>query len=124
FLAGQIFNLQGHWPGGIRLWAIGAVLAWLVLRNWLQAMLAALLVPAWIASEWSVRAEHFTGTARILVQFLAMVAITYLSARRDRSDSTFRRALGWAGGIALLPTCALLAAGGNEWSWRDRLPQL
>ena len=23
--------------------------------------LAALLIPAWIASEWSVRAEHFSG---------------------------------------------------------------
>ena len=24
FLAGQIFNLQEHWPGGLMLWAIGA----------------------------------------------------------------------------------------------------
>jgi uncharacterized membrane protein len=124
YVSGQIFNLQEHWPGGILLWAVGAVLSWLVLRDWVQATLAALLVPAWIASEWSVRAQHFSGMERILVQFLAMVAITYLSARRERSDSTFRRALGWAGGIALLPACALLAAGGNEWSWRDRLPQL
>jgi len=61
FLAGQIFNLQEHWPGGILLWAIGALLSWLVLRDWLQATLAALLVPAWIASEWSVRSEHFSG---------------------------------------------------------------
>ncbi len=58
FLAGQIFNLQEHWPGGILLWAIGAALSWLVLRDWIQAMLAALLVPAWIASEWSVRARR------------------------------------------------------------------
>ncbi len=36
YLAGQIFNLQEHWPGGILLWAIGAVLSWLVLRDWLQ----------------------------------------------------------------------------------------
>src|ERR1022692_1260591 len=28
FLAAQIFNLQEHWPGGILLWAIGAVLSW------------------------------------------------------------------------------------------------
>jgi len=95
FLAGQIFNLQEHWPGGILLWAIGAALSWLVLRGWIQATLAALLVPAWIASEWSVRAEHFSGSQRILVQFVAMVAVTYLSARRDNNndDSYFRRAL-------------------------------
>ena len=35
FLAGQIFNLQEHWPGGILLWAIGTVLSWLVLQDWL-----------------------------------------------------------------------------------------
>jgi uncharacterized membrane protein len=122
FLAGQIFNLQEHWPGGILVWAIGAVLTWLVLRDWLQATLSALLIPAWIASEWSVRAEHFKGMERILLQFLAMAAITYLSARQSKSDSHFRRALGWVGGLALLPVCALLAAGSYEWDWTRRLP--
>src|SRR5437879_3375292 len=124
FLAGQIFNLQEHWPGGVLLWAIGAVLSWLVLRDWIQATLAALLVPAWIASEWSVRAQHFSGMEKILVQFLAMVAITYLSARRDREDSNFRRALGWTGGLTVLPFCAVLAASSQEWGWRDRLPPM
>jgi uncharacterized membrane protein len=121
FLAGQIFNLQEHWPGGILLWAIGAALSWLVLRDWVHATLAALLAPAWIASEWSVRDQHFSGMERMLIQFLTLVAITYLSARRDRSDSNFRRALGWVGGLALLPMCGVLAASGHEWSWRDRL---
>src|SRR3977135_286128 len=87
-------------------------------------MLAALLVPAWIASEWSVRAEHFSGSERILIQFVAMVAVTYLSARRDTNndkiDSYFRRALVWAGGIALLPVFAVLAAGEREWDLKDR----
>src|SRR5712692_10093823 len=128
FLAAQIFNLQEHWPGGILLWAIGAALSWLVLRDWLEATLAALLVPAWIASEWSVRAEHFSGNERILVQFVAMVAVTYLSARRDKhdgkTDSYFRRALVWAGGIALLPVFAVLASGEREWYWNSHLPPM
>ena len=132
FLAGQIFNLQEHWPGGILLWAIGAALSWLVLRDWLQATLAALLIPAWIASEWSVRAEHYSGNERILLQFVAMVAVTYLSARRgrhkdndnDKTDSYFRRALVWAGGIALLPVFAVLAAGEREWYWNGHLPPM
>jgi uncharacterized membrane protein len=126
FLAAQIFNLQEHWPGGILLWAIGAVISWLVLRDWLQATLAALLVPAWIASEWSVRAEHFRGDERILVEFLAMVAVTYLSARRgkDKEDSYFRRALVWSGGIVLLPVFAALAAGEHEWYWNNQMPAM
>src|SRR5438045_1587763 len=28
FLAGQIFNLEEHWPGGVMLWALGAWIAW------------------------------------------------------------------------------------------------
>jgi len=128
FLAAQIFNLQEHWPGGILLWAIGALLSWLVLRDWLQATLTALLVPAWIASEWTVRAQHFSGRERIAVQFVAMVVITYLSARRakdnNEDDSYFRRALMWAGGIALLPAFASLALGSHEWYWDNRLPPM
>jgi uncharacterized membrane protein len=124
FLAGQIFNLQEHWPGGILLWAIGAVLSWLVLRDWLQATLSALLVPAWIASEWSVRASHYSGVDRFLFQFLAVLAITYLSARRAREESYFRRALVWAGGIAVLPMCAVVASGEREFFWNRSLPQL
>ena len=124
FLAAQIFNLEEHWPGGILLWAVGAVVSWLVLRDWLQATLAALLIPAWIASEWSVRAQHFAGMEKLLVEFLTMVAITYLSARRNADDSHFRRALGWAGGLTLLPLCALLAAEDHEWYWNYRQPQM
>lgn len=120
FLAGQIFNLQEHWPGGILLWAVGATLSWLVLRDWLQATLAALLIPAWIASEWSVRAEHFAGVEATLIQFLTMVAVTYLSARRGPEDSYFRRALGWVGGLALLPLCAMLAAS-RDWGWYQKV---
>jgi uncharacterized membrane protein len=119
YLAGQIFNLQEHWPGAVLLWAIGACLSWGVLRDWLQATLAALLIPAWIASEWSVRAEQFSGTEKMLLQFLTLLAITYLSAQRGGNESYFRRALKWTGGLALLPLAAALAAteGGGWYRW-------
>jgi len=115
FLAGQIFNLQEHWPGGVLLWAIGAVLAWALLRDWVQATLAAVLVPAWIAAEWSVRTQHISGSEKTLVQFLTLLAITYFSARLGPTDSHFRRALAWVGGIALLPLCVLLSLDHYEW---------
>src|SRR5260370_22200102 len=57
-----------------------------------------------------------------------MVAVTYLSARRDKlddkADSYFRRALVWAGGIALLPVFAVLAAGERERYWNSHLPPM
>lgn len=124
FLAGQIFNLQEHWPGGILLWATGAVLSWIVLRDWLQATLSALLVPAWIASEWSVRAEHYRGMELLLVQFLVLTAITYLCAGRGREQSCFRRALAWAGGLTILPLSVILAAGAAESFWTRSISRL
>ncbi len=122
YLAGQIFNLQEHWPGGILLWAIGAVLSWLVLRDWLQATLSALLVPAWMASEWSVRAGHYKDMDRLLFEFLVLLSITYLSARRPRVDSYFRRALVWVGGLGVLPICAALAMIREPFFSRTSLP--
>jgi uncharacterized membrane protein len=123
FLAGQIFNLQEHWPGGILLWAIGAALTWWVLRDWLQATLAALLIPAWIACEWSVRGDQFVISEEFLCQFLTLLAITYFSARRENESSNFRRALTWTGGLALLPLVAILAAEEDRgWLHRGGMP--
>jgi len=33
-LAGQIFNMQEHWPAAVMLWAAGAVIGWLLLGDW------------------------------------------------------------------------------------------
>ena len=117
FLAGQIFNMQEHWPGAVLLWAIGAVLSWLVLRDWVQGTLAMLLVPAWIASEWSVRAEPFSGAAKYLVQFMMLLALAYLGARRKEQESEWRRALIWIGGLGVLPLGMVLAESGRDWGW-------
>ena len=114
FLSGQIFNLEEHWPGGILLWAIGAALSWAVLRDWPQATLAALLVPAWIASEWSVRTEHYRNPETLLLQFLTLLALTYLSAYFGTRKSAFRSSLAWVGGIALLPMSGILAVTSEE----------
>src|SRR3970040_2178307 len=33
FMAGQIFNLEEHWPGGVMLWAAGAWAGWWLRRG-------------------------------------------------------------------------------------------
>ncbi|HQL47626.1 MAG TPA: DUF2157 domain-containing protein [Holophaga sp.] len=107
FLAGQIFNLQEHWPGGILLWALGAAFAWALLRDWIQGSLLALLAPAWLISEWvawlEARNVHGEDGARIAILACFALALTYLTARRGEDDPPLRKALGWIGGLALLP---------------------
>ncbi len=117
FLAAQIFNLQEHWPNGILLWAIGALAGWVLLRNWTQAALLALLAPAWLAGEWEVRAETLQLSGRLMLEGLLLLAITYFTARTSEEDSSVRRALVWVGGIALLPLSILAFVERHESWW-------
>lgn len=111
FLAGQIFNLQEHWPGGLMLWALGAWLAWVLLRDWVQVTLVAILTPAWLAAEWIVVTDFEPASNLALSESLLLLALTYLSARTESLDSHTRQALAWLGGLALIPlTFGVLAA--------------
>jgi uncharacterized membrane protein len=105
FLAGQIFNLQEHWPGGVMLWAIGAVAAWYVLRHSVQAVFAALLIPIWLGGEWIVRAGDRIGTSIVLAVFVAMLALSYLTVPSTGLREGFRRSLHVLGGVAFIPAC-------------------
>jgi hypothetical protein len=124
FLAGQIFNLQEHWPGGVMLWALGAALGWWVLRDWVQGTLLALLLPAWLTSEWIDATERYANADRITAAFVLLVMITYLSAVRGGvKESPLRRALLWVGGIGILPaaiaTCGMASevVSRGQWGW-------
>jgi len=122
FLTAQIFNLQEHWPSGILLWSIGALAGWLVLRQWPQSVLFALLVPAWLASEWQVRTDGYAYSGRLLLEGLLLLSLTYLTARTGAEDSVLRRGLAWIGGISLLPLAILAFIEEREslWFWRSR----
>jgi len=123
FLAGQIFNLQEHWPGGLLLWALGALLGWLLLRDWPQALLVALLTPAWLAGEWSVATARQHGEA-VMTAGLLLLALVYLGAEPEdrRGDDSTRRALVWIGGIAVIPTAFLAVATSHAWQGLGSLP--
>ena len=120
FLAGQIFHLSEHWPGGFLLWAIGAWAGWALLRDWPQALLAALLTPAWLAGEWVVAVPSRAGVP-VLEVGLLLTALTYLAAvpAPPGNSPAPRRALVWIGGIALLPLGLMLAAGGFASGYRE-----
>jgi len=125
FLSGQIFNLQEHWPGGLLLWGLGALLGWLLLRDWPQAMLVALLAPAWLAGEWTVATARQHGES-VLTAGLLLLALVYLGARPDANggESPARRALVWIGGIAVIPMAFLVVAASHAWQGLGNLPPL
>jgi uncharacterized membrane protein len=116
FLTAQIFNLQEHWPGGIMLWAIAAWMGWWLLRDWVQAGLAAILTPAWLACEWIEVASRHRASERWAFRGLLLLALTYLSAIYDAERGPIRRALAWIGGLALLPL-GVICAINDDWSW-------
>jgi len=119
FLAGQIFNLEEHWPGGILLWALGALIAWAVLGDWAQATLLALLTPTWLHGEWIVATEYYRGHDLILASGLTLLSVVYFSARTKQADSPVRRALMWLGGLALIPCTFWLSLQREHWwSWQ------
>jgi len=125
FLAGQIFNLEEHWPSGILLWALGAVIGWAVLRQWPQAFLSALLVPWWIAGEWMVRAKVYEQNFGILAQGLLLLAILYFSTSTTKDDNRpLRLALTWAGGLALVPLTLVIVFQRHvgEWNYESPFP--
>ena len=108
FLTAQIFNLHENWATGILLWAIGAAVGYILLRDWAQAAAVALLVPTWLISQWSITTAWQIGSQRPLAVGLILIALAYLSARVGDETNTVRRTLTWIGGLALLP-CVLAA---------------
>jgi len=116
YLAGQIFNLEEHWPSALLLWAIGAAAGWGLLRSWPQMLQTALLAPAWLFGEWVVATERLSGPAiiRIAASGPALLALAYFTAFDEgRVD---RKALSRLGGISLPFALAGLAlAGFDPW---------
>lgn len=119
FLTGSIFNLQEHWPTGVLLWAVGAWGAALLLRQWPQIALAAILTPAWLVSEWEDATKRFFGGELITFEAIMLLAIAYFTVRSATVDGTYRKALSWIGGLAIIPTFLLLVfeRESNYWNY-------
>ncbi|HXN00065.1 MAG TPA: DUF2157 domain-containing protein [Candidatus Dormibacteraeota bacterium] len=120
FLTAQIFNLHENWATGILLWAIGAALGYLLLRDWPQAALLAVLMPAWLISTWLIKTEWLWGGNRFLAMGLILTALCYLSARIAEQENTVRRTLVWIGSIALLPCVGIAVAIATDESYSLR----
>ena len=125
FLAGQIFNLQEHWPGGLMLWSLGAWFAWVLLRDWPQAALVAILTPAWLAGEWLEATRGLSGAEKILAEGLLLLSVTYLTACLPGKETAARKALMWIGGLTLIPlTFAVAESPISVYGRQGTLPEL
>ena len=106
-LVAQVFHLQTHWPSGMLLWAMGAWMGFALLRDWPHAILAALLTPAWLVSEWLAHVEYGWEYDRVTGQGLLLLAFVYMTARSRREETTAqahsRRALSILGSVAIVP---------------------
>jgi hypothetical protein len=114
FLAGQIFNLEEHWPAGVMLWAAGAWLGVALLGGPAQLAIAVLLTPVWLGSEWLLAAGGSHGI-RVLGVGVFLLALAYLTAPIGPAPSRPARVLAILGAIALLPACALLWEATEGW---------
>ncbi len=103
FLAGQVFNLAEHWPGGVMLWAAGAWAGWYLLRDWPHAIWIAVLTPAWLVGEWTEAAGYDGYAGVIAAGGLALLCLAYLTARSVSPARTWHTALGLLGTVAMLP---------------------
>jgi len=125
FLAGQTFHLAESWPQGLLLWALGAAVGLVLLRDWPHTLWLAVLVPAWLSALWAANAG---AVESVVTSFgLLLLAIAYLGAVRHDPDAAWRRTLSRLGAICLLPLAALhanaaLYRGPSRKAWLAALP--
>lgn len=122
YLSAQIFHLHERWPTGVGLWAFGAIVAWGLLRHTPQALLTALLVPAWLVSERVGALERGADDDLAVAQGLMLLSLAYLFAQAprplddspppsvDRARGHTVRGLSLLGALALLPCVIYLFA--------------
>lgn len=115
FLAGQIFNLQEHWPDAFLLWALGAGVAAILLKDWPQVLWAGLLTPAWLAAEWATHVPWYAAATGSLVASVApfglvLLSVAYLSATARELEGPWRRALAVLGAFSLFMTAGSLVS--------------
>jgi uncharacterized membrane protein len=115
-LVGQIFNIQEHWPAAVLMWALAALVGWILLRDQAQQTLTLLLVPAWMISEIAFRADWRIGQEVYIGRFLFVWAILYLTFFLGSRKKILQRILFAAAAIAAVAGTATMLDGWQSWS--------
>lgn len=109
---------QGEdWPLAMFLWALGAWVGAVLLRDFVQFAFAAVLTPVWILF-WAHDAN--SDSAPWIAAFLTLTALVYLGANRMSELSMWRNTLAAIGTVAVLPCgigMVLLAENAKSTGW-------
>jgi uncharacterized membrane protein len=129
FIAGSILNLAEHWPSAVMLWALGAVIAWLIRRDSAHTAIVALLLPAWLLCEWAAVGESHDLRYSVVGQAGAfLLALAYMATPLAGRSPAVRRTLAWLGIIAFLPAAVTLGVQAafrvSPPAWMRSLPEL
>jgi uncharacterized membrane protein len=122
-LVGQIFNIQEHWPAAVLMWAIAALLGWILLRDQAQQTLTLLLVPSWLICEWSYAADNHIGVEAYVGRFLFVWAILYLTFFIGTERRIVRGILFAVSAMAAVTSTFLLLDGWRSWYGMQPYPQ-
>ncbi len=113
---GQIFNMEGHWPTAILLWALAATCGWLLLRDEVQQALTLLLVPAWLMSELNFYMFGHIGVAAFSGRVLFTWAILYLTFFVASERRLVQGTLFAVAAFAAVIGTVMMMAGWASWS--------
>ncbi len=106
---GEWLHLERLWPSTYLVWAGGAVIGWLRLRDWPHAAMVALLVPSFLTAEWI--SKPLAGGFPMYAGWLAL-SLIYLGARRPGhgADGATRTAIVWIGGVIVMVAALITAS--------------
>ena len=107
-LTAQIFNIEEHWATGTLLWALAAATGWLLLRDWPQGLMLAILAPVWLIGEWLKAMRPGVASEQVLLLFTILLALIYIT--NQVGDEALCVSLRVAGAIAVFPVFATLIA--------------
>lgn len=115
-IGGQIFNMEGHWPLVILLWAIAAACGWMLLEDQVQQTLTLLIVPAWMICELGFRMGRHIGADAFIGRALFMGAILYLTFFVRSENRVVRGILFAVAAVAAVIGTMMMTAGWISYS--------
>lgn len=103
-LCGQIFHMSSHWSNATGLWALGAGLAYWLLREWPQFAFVAVLAPVFVAAKMedltNSTMQSFTAP---MAAFGVIIATAYLAFPSRYTTPLDHRTARWLGAVAVIP---------------------